>query len=113
MFIEVYNYANENGCTYKEAYTALGYEGEYNEPKYKAIDIQREYYKELENGQYLCLTIEDFGSYAGYFYVCSFMELEEAYGEIIYDDMEDIIASIPISYEPFLKYLEDDCYTFE
>ena len=41
------------------------------------------------------------------------MELEEAYGEIIYDNIEDEMSSAPISYEPFLRYLEDDCYTFD
>ena len=123
QLVEVYDYSLANGCSAQEAYNALGYEGEFYMPILNFEDVQREYYKKLENGKYLCLTVEYFYEYqhAYLWYKESDFELTEEYQELlgIYGGINkseiigQYMSTLKISHDDFLPYLENGCYTYE
>ena len=110
LFIEIDNYVLEHGCSLQEACDALEieYVPEKMTPSYK--EAQREYYKKLDNGKYLCLTIENFDVYEERRRHEMMKEYENSDN---YDEMFNEIYGNPVPNDEFLRYLEDDCFIYE
>ena len=100
----------EHGCSLQEACDALEieYVPEKMTPSYK--EAQREYYKKLDNGKYLCLTIENFDVYEERRRHEMMKEYENSDN---YDEMFNEIYGNPVPNDEFLRYLEDDCFIYE
>lgn len=121
--IEVYEYLLKEyswiwGISAQDAYEALGYEGKFSYSN--AAPDHREYYKKLENGKYLCLTIENYDTYLEAYHLNHMIEFENSeesgrYGTVGSGTYASyyllMIPSVP--HDEFIRFLEDDCYTYE
>lgn len=123
--VEVYEYLLKEyswiwGISAQDAYEALGYEGKFHYADVTPDHAVREYYKKLENDKYLCLTIENFDTYQEAYYLNRLIEFNDSgeadrYGTVGSSTYGSyyllMIPSVP--HDEFIRFLEDDCYTYE